>query len=167
MLILGDVFATVAIVVFAGLSIWASGVLVAIVFRERTLVSAKAFEQSFWKTFVLGLAVGVPATFFGLVLAESAVLRLFAFGVFGLMIATMLFGSGGLTKCLANRVLAAGGAKSEYEALSKGGLLFVLLALLPFFGWFIIMPLMLVTSLGAGVKALFRTQKTVSVPEAA
>lgn len=166
-MIIGDVMTAVAIVVFSGLSLWAASVLAAVIFAARVNRCSVAITEHFWKSLLMGVLVGTPTVFVGLSLMAHPVGRIFGVLVLACIVVLALMGSSGLVRAVADRVYAAGGAKSDYEALSKAGLLVVLFAFLPFFGWLIVMPLILVASIGAGVKAFSRSPKRNEATEAA
>lgn len=165
-MIIGDVMTAVFIVVFFGLSLWASCVLGAVAFPERVRRCADAFVGGYWKSLGIGALVGAPMVFVGIALLQHPVLRIFGILVLGFVVLLALLGSSGLVRAVADYVQAAGGAKTDYEAVAKAGLLVVLFAFLPLFGWFIVMPLVLVASIGAGIKGLASGERK-KAPEAA
>jgi hypothetical protein len=162
----GDVWATVAIIVFSGLAAWAGGVLSALLFPDRTEQASYDFEYRPWGTFFIGLGLMAIASFVGVVLFGPAPTRAFGFIVFGAILGVAVFGTGGLFRLIARRVLKNGGAQSEYQAIAKAGLLVVTAELLPVFGWFLLLPYVLVASFGAGFKKLFfyRVRHTIEAP---
>ena len=163
MLVLGDVFATVAIVVFSGLAAWAGGLLAAILFPERTERASLDFEQRPWVTFWIGLGMMLVASAIATVIVGIPATRGIGFGLYAAILGVGVFGSGGLFRLIARRVSDHSGAPSSYQALAKAGMLVVAAELLPFFGWFLLLPYVLISSFGAGVMAILRGTQRVTV----
>ena len=120
------------------------------------------FENRAWKTFFIGLAMLVPVVVISIVLINNAV-QVIGFPLLVGAVGVAVFGSGGLTRLVARRVSDHGGGTSSYQALAKGGALIVLAELMPVFGWFMVMPYVLVSSFGAGVLVIFRRPVKVEV----
>ena len=165
-MILGDVFATIAVILFSGLSAWAGGLMAAILFPERTERASLDFENRPWVTFLIGLGLMVLFVTIGIVLYIPAVLRGLSLFVFASIIGVAVLGSGGLFRLMARRVNNNGGASSNFQAIAKGGALVVSAELLPVFGWFLLFPYVLVASFGAGCRAMVRgrVRRTVEAP---
>ncbi|MEX2244038.1 MAG: hypothetical protein WD716_09365 [Fimbriimonadaceae bacterium] len=166
--ILGDVLATIAIILFSGLAAWAGGLLSAMIFPERTERASNNFEYRPWATFFIGLALMLVSSFFGAVLfgIPNPVSRFLGGAIFAAILGIAVFGSGGLYRLVARRVRTSGGAETDYHSLAKAGMLVVAAELLPFFGWFLLFPYVLIASFGAGCMALGRpARKRVSIAD--
>ena len=165
-LLLGDVLATVAIIVLSGLAAWAGGLLSALLFPERTERASLDFEYRPWVTFFIGLGLMAVAAFVATVLFTPAVTRAIGAFLYFAILGIAVFGSGGLFRLIARRVHRAGGAESEYRALAKAGMLVTGAELLPLFGWFLLLPFVLISSFGAGCRAMFFYRQRHSTAEA-
>jgi hypothetical protein len=165
-LLFGDVLATIAMVLFSGFAAWAGGLLSALLFPDRTEQASFDFEYRPWATFFIGLALLLVVVTVGAVLYAIPPVRAIGVGLWFGTVGVALFGSGGLFRLIARRVRKSGGAQTDYHALAKAGMLVVAAELLPFFGWFLLLPYILVTSFGAGCKKLFfyRVRHTVDAP---
>lgn len=165
-MILGDVFATVAIIVFSGLAAWAGGVIAAILFPGRTERASLDFENRPWGIFFIGLGVMTALTLLAIVLTAPVATRGIAFVIYAGILGVGVFGSGGLFRLMARRVSDNDGAPSKYHAIAKGGALVVAAELLPVFGWFMLFPYVLIASFGAGILAMFggRTRQPIEAP---
>ncbi len=165
-LLFGDVLATIAMVLFSGLAAWAGGLLSALLFPDRTEQASFDFEYRPWGTFFIGLGLMLVFVVIGAVLYAVPAVRLLGVGVWFSVVGIALFGSGGLFRLIARRVRGSGGAQSDYQALAKAGMLVVAAEMLPFFGWFLLLPYVLITSCGAGCKKMFfyRVRHTVDAP---
>ena len=95
-LLLGDVLATIAIIVFSGLAAWAGGVLSALLFPDRTEQASYDLEHRPWGTFFLGLLVAVVVTFVGAVLFGIPATRAIGAFVWLVAVGVAVFGTGGL-----------------------------------------------------------------------
>ncbi len=154
-LLQGDVQATVAIVLFSGLAAWAGGLLSALLFPDRTEQASFDFEYRPWATFFIGLGLMLVFVTIGALLYAIPPTRAFGAAVWFGVVGVALFGTGGLFRLIARRVRKNGGAGSDYQALAKAGMLVIAAELMPFFGWFLLLPYVLITSFGAGCKKLF------------
>ena len=95
-------------------------------------------------------------------LAAAGLLRIArgAAGVFvlagvGLLLVWALIGAGGLARLVGER-LWPDDARTPLRTTARGGTLLVSCCLLPIFGWFGLLPLLLVTGIGIQVRGLFR-----------
>jgi len=96
-MILGDVLATIAIIVFSGLAAWAGGMLAALLFPERTRRSSVDFEERPWGTFFIGLGLLIPVSLLGAVLFAAAPSRPVGFVLYAAALGVAVFGTGGLS----------------------------------------------------------------------
>jgi len=105
---------------------------------------------------IVGVVLALPARVGGIV----AGIFVFLIGLVALTVAVLtLFGLVALTSLLGNRI---GEMKSPVTTHIRGGILLLLACLTPYLGWFIFIPLVLWTALGATVQTLFRKkEKTV------
>lgn len=165
-LLMGDVLATVAIIVLSGLAAWAGGLLAALLFPERTEQASFDFEYRAWSTFFIGLGAMAVVGFVAVVLYGPPPTRPIGAFVFMAMLGVALFGTGGLFRLVARRVRRTGGSQSDYGALARAGLLLTCAELLPFFGWFLLLPFVLISSFGAGCRAVFFYRRRHSAVEA-
>lgn len=165
-MILGDVFATIAVILFSGLAAWAGGLISAILFPQRTERASLDFENRPWATFLIGLGLLAVFGFFATLLFLPAATRGLGAFCYAGMLGVAVFGSGGLFRLVARRVSDHGGATSDYQAMAKAGLLVIAAELLPVFGWFLLLPYVLVASFGAGCRALVkgRIRTTTEAP---
>jgi hypothetical protein len=167
-MILGDVLATIAIVLFSALAAWAGGLLAALLFSERTEQASNDFEHRAWPMFFLGLVVAGVLSVVGIGLAavQHPVTSYTAFVLFGLIALVAVFGSGGLFRLVARRVRKTGGADQDYAAIAKAGMLLIAAQLFPVLGTFILAPFLFFASFGAGLRALvmFRRRHSIESP---
>ena len=83
----------------------------------------------------------------------------------GLLLVWALVGAGGLARLVGER-LWPDDAQTPLRTTARGGTLLVGCCLLPVFGWFGLLPLLLVTGIGIQVRGLFgrRQPPTVTMP---
>lgn len=161
-MILGDVFATIAIIVFSGLAAWAGGLMSAILFPQRTERASLDFEHRPWVTFLVGLGLMTVFGTLGAVLFGPAPTRGLGGFVFAAILGVAVFGSGGLYRLMGRRIRDNDGGTSTYQSIAKGGMLVVAAELLPVFGWFLLLPYVLIASFGAGCRAMVGGRRRVS-----
>jgi hypothetical protein len=144
--------------------------LAALLFPARTEQASFDFEHRAWAMFFVGLlAMGLVA-FVGAVMfnVPNPVVRTVGAVLYGLALGVSVFGSGGLFRLIGRRVRSTQGAPGDYQAIARGGFLVVAAELLPFFGWFLLFPFVLLASFGAGLRAMFayRERHSVEAPPA-
>lgn len=168
MLIVGDVLATIAILLaFAGAA-YGGMVLSGLLFKTHSATTAKQLEahpviSGFFGLFVLLPAIVFIGVLFSLKLPIATFVGLITLG-FVLLAATI--GSGGIARLVSQRILKEDPAVNSFAALSKAAGLLTLACIMPFFGWFFVAPLFLILSIGAGTMALFQGKKSSVASEA-
>lgn len=158
MVTLGDVFLLFAATVGISFAAWGAMLLACMLFPARCAASAQELEFHPWRAFAIGFAVLVPFIIVGSILISlpPPLFKFAGVGTFLLMLSLAAFGSGGLARLVGQRVQTTGGASTFYGGYVKGATLVVLTCHLPLLGWFFLFPVILICSLGAGVKSLFR-----------
>jgi len=154
---IGDVFAVVASVIGIWISGWASLVLVALLFSRRAGVARDLIAQRPGRAFASGLFVVLTAGIIAINLVKlpSGLPKLAGwFVLLGLFAATGV-GAGGLALLTGERIEKMAPGTSSWSALIRGAGIIVLAGLLPFLGWLVIVPGVLITSLGAGFAVVF------------
>lgn len=156
MLMIGDVFATVAILVGACASMWALVMAVSFLMPARAERAQGVIEQGPWKCLGLGFltvaTLGVASI--GLLSAPIPGLKLLGTMLYLSLLGTASVGMSGLVLIIARRVRALEPSVSPYIALSRGAAMIVVGGLVPLLGWFLFAPVVLIVSLGAGARAL-------------
>ncbi len=156
MLTIGDVLAATLLVLGTALTTLSAFVLVGLLFPVRAEAAAQRVESRPWATMTSGVLVALPALALATVLGAipSPVARALSLVVVVLLLVVAVVGASGLAKLAANRAEAANSRLSSLGGLVLGSTLLVLAALIPLVGWFVVAPIGLLTSLGAGVHAL-------------
>ncbi len=156
---MADVFAIFGILLFLGISF--PGMLTAwwLLFpnnieRARIRLSITPW-RCFWMGILTALIFGLPA--FMLISAPSGAAKLVGWSLLALVLAGALSGAAGLTSELGRRLYG----RSEDDRLPAGeyirsAVILELAAAFPVIGWFLIIPITIITSLGAAVFALLR-----------
>jgi hypothetical protein len=151
----------ILVVVFGGAGLIAIIMIVNLLLPAPVRRTRLALEASLGRSLLLGI---VNFLFAGVLVAlllwptriGGAVAGIFVFlaGLAALAAAALiLLGLAALTGLLEERM---GKTKSSAPPQLRGGLLILLACLTPYFGWFVITPLLLWTAMGAAVAALFR-----------
>lgn len=168
MLIVGDVLAVVAGIISAcaALSLLLAGM--ALLFGRRAAAARETLERTPGRSLLLGAALALTAGAVALVLLNlpSGLLKLIGWALLlGLFFVSALGGSG-LALLVGERVREKAPDLSAYGALTRGAMLVVVAGLVPLLGWFLLMPLTLLATLGAGAQALLRRPRPAPVPAA-
>jgi len=156
MVTLGDVFLIFAALVGISFAAWGSMVLSCMLFPARCAAGARDLEFHPWRTFFIGLSVFLPTLIVSMVLLSLPLtgLKFLGTAVLLLLLSLAAFGSGGLARLVGQRVQTTGGASTFYGGYVKGATLVVLTCHLPVLGWFLLTPVVLICSIGAGVRGL-------------
>lgn len=156
MLIFGDVFAVVALAAGGFATAW--GLLLAIRFLmpKRAEAASHSIQSSPFGSIFGGLLVTLVVGFFALVASQAPMplLKLIGFALYLCLIGFGLVGICGLVVLLGARIAEHDPKLSPFGAASRAAMLLVASALVPFIGWFLIAPLLLVLGVGSGLRAL-------------
>ena len=153
---IGDSFSIVAILTGIGLTTWALILAAGLLFNSRAHTAREKYESRPWLGFGLGLLLAATVGIVSVVLASAPIPIAKLMGTTGLMIllAVSALGSAGLCQIIAMRIRTLEPALSPYAALTRAGMLLVVAMFFPLLGWFLIGPVVFITSLGIGVQAL-------------
>lgn len=163
---IGDVLAVVGIVITVVVSLWALVIVVSVLFSKRVQRAQTRMEQAPVKTLLLGAAMSL---ILGIIVAAllnqpNPLGKLIGWIIYSLMLIAAAIGLSGLAGLLARRLTALEPSLSPYGALSRGAVICVVAGMLPVFGWFVVAPLTLFASLGAGTQAILE-RKPAPVPQ--
>lgn len=162
-----QIFDIALIILLSGVALIALLSAVAILFPRPVEKTRDILAVSFGRSFVLGL---VNFLFFGALVALlarfgqqargilAAILILLAIILALALTGFTLLGLSALTSLAGERI---GEGTSSFRRHLRGSLLLVLAGLTPYIGWFAFAPIMLITSLGAGIQAWFRKEPKV------
>jgi hypothetical protein len=154
---IGDVLATTAGILAACASLWAALLVTLLLFSDRTRAAAERIQGSPWRCAGVGALVLLSAGFVTVVLVNqpNGVLKLMGWLSLAFLLALATFGSAGLSRVVAERIVTADSAVPPFRAAGYGAGLLVASGLLPILGW-LILAASLLTSLGAGTLTLKR-----------
>ena len=155
MLTLGDVLAAIAIFVSTCAATLCAMVLSSLLFPIRTARAAIDIETHPWRCALAGLFAGLPLSLVGLILFQvpNPLVRLLGILVMLLVLMLAAAGSGGLAQLAGKRLAAVSESGGTLASTTLGGVLVIGTASLPLAGWFLLAPMMLLCTLGAGVRA--------------
>lgn len=159
---IGDVLAVVATVVGAAASAWALTICAALVFLRRTDAAHAALHRSWAKCFVVGLIATFVLLFVSTALVSLPLPAAKLMGLFGYTatLALAAVGAAGLARLVANRIMRHDTEVSAYSALTRAAGLLVAASAFPVLGFFVIAPLLIILSIGAGTIALVSRAET-------
>ncbi len=155
MLIIGDVFAVIASIVFICLSVWATIMASCLLFSNKVKHAQTTFETKPGVVFIVGFGILLVVTVISSVLWALPLTRVFSFVTMMSALSIGMMGAGGLAKVLGNRISPLDPNISTFKNMARGAGLMVVLTLVPLVGWFFFTPLMIIMSLGAGFMSLF------------
>lgn len=165
MVTIGDVLAVIGAILVSVLSLWAMVIALSLLFVERTQRAQRRLERAPGKVTLFGAVTAVVVG--GLIVAllnhPHGALKLVGWVMYLALLVITAFGFSGLAGLVAQRLAQLEPSLTPYGALSRGAMLCVLATLVPLVGWFVVGPLTLFASVGAGLGALFaRNHSAVS-----
>jgi hypothetical protein len=157
----GDMLVILTVVVGVAVSVWALMIGMALLFSKRAQMARDSFEEAPWRSFFIGLAAGIATSIVGIVLIAlpNPVTKLIGWGIISLFAAVAAIGAGGLGLLVSDRITRMEPGMSRFAALLKGSGFVVGAGMLPVFGWFAYMPVVVIISFGAGVQAIWRRRE--------
>jgi hypothetical protein len=165
---IGQVMAVVYFVVFGALGLWTAILVCGLLLPVRTARAAAALEVRASKLALGGLAIGVVGIGLGLGLlnAPAAPVKLLGWALLAVVLVLSLIGSAALAQLTGSRLRQLDETRSPFTTLWRGAGILVLTGLTPVVGWFVLFPILLVLSLGAGMATLSREKRTALATEA-
>lgn len=153
---LGDVFAVVVTLIGVCFSLWAMIVVFALMFPTSARTAADRIGDRPVPTTLLGAAIVIFGGGFGLVLlnAPPPPVKLLGTTLLLIILGIGVIGAAGIGHLLAGRMQTLGAPLSPFAALSRASGMIAFAWLLPFLGWFLVGPLLLMASVGAGFMSL-------------
>lgn len=163
MFLIGDVFATVLILLSAGLAAAAGMTIIALLAPRRTGLAARAIEARPWRPFFIGLAITLPIVLVGIILLSLPLPIAKILGALVLVtpFAPALIGAGGLCRLIAERIRETH-ESTMYRSIALAAVGITAILLFPFVGWFVTFPLLLIWTVGAGMSSLFATKPAIA-----
>ena len=158
---IGDVLAMIAGVTLLCVSLWALLVGGNLLFARRAEIAHARLENAPLRTLATGVAMVTIGGVGGVVFIgqPNGALKLFGWVLLLGLLAIGALGGLGVVRLAGERVRKWELNLSEFAALRHGALLVVVAAVTPLIGWFVVVPLLLLSSLGAGYYALRQREK--------
>lgn len=153
---IGDSFAVVAILFGIGLTTWALVLASALIFPAKVAVAQEKYAYRPWAGFGVGVLMALTVGLVSLAMASLPIPLLKLLGTGGLLtlLAISAVGSAGLCQMMAQRIRVMEPSLSPYAALTRASMVVVIGGLFPILGWFLLGPILLLTSLGIGTQAI-------------
>jgi hypothetical protein len=126
-------------------------------------------DRTPWHCFWLGglAAAGAVIPIVILLALPLGPARLAGWGLIFLVLALASFGAAGLAARMAAQLHKVGGAGTPLGAFVRGAVALELAAAFPVVGWLVVIPLAVVTALGAALFAVLRWAPALAAPPAA
>lgn len=161
---IGDVLAVIGVVVTVVVSTWALVMTVSMLFGGRATRAQARMEQAPVRTILLGAVMTLVLGFIvaALLNQPNPLGKLIGWVIYLLMLVVTAIGLSGLAGLLARRLAQMEPSLSPYGTLSRAAFICVIAMLLPIFGWFVVAPLTLFVSLGAGTLATLERTPAVA-----
>ncbi|MGC4047373.1 MAG: hypothetical protein QM758_26530 [Armatimonas sp.] len=164
---IGQVMAVVYSIVFGAAGLWAAILICGLLLSRRTTRAAAALELRPGKLALGGLLVGAIGIGGGLVMLNlKGIFVIVGWALLAGTLVLSLIGSAALAQLAGRRIQQLDDTRSSFTALWRGAGMLVLAGLIPAIGWFVLFPIMLLLSLGAGMTALTRDKTPALAAEA-
>lgn len=155
---IGDVLAVIAGVLATGATLWASILVLVVLFPARTGRAGKALEERasrcLWTGAIAAFTVGLAAWVMAFSPGIGGLPKLLGWILLLLLLLVATLGSAGIAEVGAARIRQRDPRIRPLAALGKATGLMITAGLVPGLGWLVLFPLMLMVSLGAGFAAL-------------
>ncbi len=153
---IGDVLAVAGVLIGLMISAWAMLIGAVLLFGRKTACAQELVSRSPAGALGRGAIVVLTVGLVGRILISqpNGLLKLIGWGLLVVLLATAVIGAGGLVQLIAGRIRQMDPQMPDYAALGRGAALMIVASLMPVIGWFIVVPLVLLISLGAGLHAL-------------
>ena len=167
---MADILAAFGILIFLSLSY--PGLLLTwkLLFPDLVHRAQIILERTPWRSFWLGLGAallfGIPALI--LISNPAGIAKLVGWAVVALILALSSIGSAGLVGCMGARLAGKSASNSPgFRRFLLGALALELSVAFPIIGWFLLLPLSTIASLGAAVLAVLRRKPKPATDEVA
>lgn len=156
-MIMADVFKILFIIlglILCTVSYW---LLFQALFASTVEQNRRAILTHPWRVFMTGVFAGLPLFLLGFaIMANGAGPAKFVGGAIVVVILTLsLFGSTGLIHHIGMRLSAESVAGREGLTVLRGGTVVGIACVLPVVGWFLLLPVILITGFGAALRLLW------------
>lgn len=137
------------------------GVVPAAVNRCRGVYETRPVRALF-----LGLALAGPGMLMGIAMlnAGTPVGQFLGFSVIFFLISLGILGSAGLSSMIGTRLHTPNDERQPWRRVLRGGVVLAITFLFPLVGWFLVMPLTLVSGLGAAVISMWQRRSSGPIP---
>lgn len=153
---IGDSFAIVALLALLGLTTWALLLIASLLFGQRAESAMWEYTHRPLAGFGTGILILLTWGSLSIVLLNlpNPILKFLGFLGILLPFLVSVIGSAGLCGLIAQRIRDAEPGLSPYAAMVRSSMLVAVAWFFPVLGWFLIAPVILITSLGIGIKSL-------------
>jgi len=159
-MIMADVSAVFGTLLALGIAFPGLMLVLVMTFPALTERAEVRITRTPWKSFFLGaVALGfalIPVI--GMFNLPDSGAQFFGFVGLAILLAAASIGAAGLTRALGKRLATLGVSASAAGETVRGAVVLELAAVFPLVGWFIIIPITLITAFGATVFAILRWQ---------
>ncbi len=169
-MIMADVSAVFGTLLALGIAFPGLMLILVLTFPAYTARAETRLTRTPWKSFFLGaMTLGIALVpIIGLFNLPDSGAQFFGFVGLAILFGAASIGAAGLTRALGKRLAALGLTASAAGETVRGAIALELAAIFPLVGWFLVIPIALIASLGAAVFAVFgwlpKEHPTASTP---
>lgn len=160
-MIMSDVFFGLFLIL--GLMICTVGywLLAYALFPSRVRHAGRAYAERPWRITAIGAVIAIPGLFLAAALlqAPAGPIKVAGFALLFGLVFTGLVGSAGLAGLVGSRLPSGGDEQAPWRAVLRGGVVLTITFVLPGLGWFVMLPLTLMSGVGAVASALAASRR--------
>ena len=114
----------------------------------------------------LGAGVGIPGTALGVIFLNlgNPLGQFMGFSTLFLLISLAILGSAGLASLIGHRLNSPQDAHQPWKRVYRGGIVLAITFVFPLVGWFLVLPVTLLSGLGAALISLKGRKKQTVMP---
>ena len=164
-MIFGDVLAALALICGIPLTTWAMVIAARLLFPELCERSANRLINAPGASFGVGVLITLVGVVFAIVLlnVHNPIARFLGADVASFLLSLSIIGCAGLGTIAGRRIQSHDERISGYAAYVRGSAFVIVACMSPLVGWFFILPIALITSVGAGYSALVRRASSAAI----
>ncbi len=153
---MSDTIMVISLIAGFGICLTSIGLLCHALFPKWTVRSEARLRTRPYSTMAVGVFVGLAVFFLGVALLNAPHPAIKVVGG-AVILSVLLFsfaGCAGLSRFVGSRLPSPADAERPWKAVIRGWVVIYLAALLPIFGWFVFLPLALLSGVGAALLSM-------------
>ena len=161
---IGDILAVIAAVLLAGASWGATLIMTALLFPAAVHRAEERITTKPGACIGLGIGTVLAVTIVAVTFHAAGPLRLISGALWCTLVLTAALGSAAIVRIMSDRIGGIGSEMFAFARLTRAAALYVGAGFVPVAGWFLLTPIALFATIGAGLFALRRPRPLPVIP---